>query len=238
VPEALRGRGRGAALVRAVAAAAAAAGAPALWLYSDIGAPFYEALGFRAACGGAAFDVLLPPRRAAPGEGNLVAADLSDAVRALASAPAPAAPPGGCALRLERARAEWLLAGERLRAGAGGFCGVAPLPCGGARCGRAVALWRVAHAPRGARAELLVLALRGRGEEAAAVLRRAQAVAAEAGLAGVRLWDAEGVGAESLAAGGVRAPREGKLPMVLPLAPGDARSALHTHAVIERGCWY
>jgi 8-oxo-dGTP pyrophosphatase MutT (NUDIX family) len=232
VPEALRGRGAGCALVRAVASAAAAAGAPALWLFSDIGAPFYEALGFRVAGGGAAFDVVLPP--APRREGGARVEDV--ALGAPLPAPPLAAPPaaGGCALRLERARAEWLLHAQALRAAAGAL--PPPPPCAGARCGRAQALWRVARAPDASgEAELVVLHVSGSGEEAAAVLRRAQAAAAEGGLARVRIWDAAGEGLEALVEGGERVPRVGRLPMVLPLV-GDP--ALHTAAVIERGCWY
>jgi hypothetical protein len=231
VPPALRGRGCGAALVRAVAAAAAAAGAPALWLFSDIGAPFYEALGFRAAEGGA-FDVLLPP---APGEPSVAVVEDLFSHALPADAPVPSAPPaGGCSLQLERARVEWLLLQERLRVGAGALRAAAP--CAGARCGGAEALWRVSRAPRGEEEELLLLSFSGAGEEAAAVLRRAQAVAAAAGLARVRMWDVQGVEVGMLVEGALRVQREGKLPMVLPLS---GEPGAHTAApAIQRGCWY
>ncbi len=236
VPPPLRGRGVARALVRAVAAAAAAAGAPALWLFSDIGAPFYEALGFSVAGGGGAYDVLLPP--AAGGEDASVEDFSADALPV--GLPAAAAGGGGgsgSALLLERARVEWLLHQERLRAGAGGLRRGAA-PCAGARRGRATALWRAARAPDGGaedEEELLLLHFSGEGDDAAAVLRRAQAVAAGAGLARVRLWDARGAGLETLVEGAARVPREGKLPMVLALK-GDP--AMHVDTAIERGCWY
>jgi hypothetical protein len=83
---------------------------------------------------------------------------------------------------------------------------------------------------------LSILALRAPDAAAAsALLRRAQAAAARAGLARVKLWDASLSGLERLVPGGRREPRKGKLPMVLQLREGLAPEGL---CFLELGVWY
>jgi hypothetical protein len=189
------------------------AGRPlAMVLFSDVGAPLYARAGYRAV---PAFDWVLPPREGRPEQTGVDALIGEAEVPArLARVPRPSAP---LVLWPDAPQLDWHLERERIYAAQLGR----PRPlCAGAQVGEACAFWAAALRS----AELVVLLLEARrAEEARALVRCAQAVAHQAGLSRVRLWEdphpqpwAPALPAE----GGVREAREGSLPMLAPLAAG------------------
>jgi predicted N-acetyltransferase YhbS len=230
---ALRGRGLAAALLEAVAAEAAARPRCAgVLLYSDIGAAYYETLGFRRL--GSATDIVLPAdadASADAGEGLSIAvepaANLEDLDEAdfNAELPLQGAAPGLLVLPVELARAGFVVALERFEAATRGL---PPLARRGARCGGGAAgccVWAADHED----GELLVLAIRASAPAAAAaLLAAARREAAAAGLARVRLWLPEAAAAPATAAavaaaaaalpGAARVERAKQLPMLRAVA--------------------
>ena len=243
-----RGQGHASALLQGLRALA---GPAPLLLYSDIGTRLYEGLGFHVCAGGggaAAQDLVLPaaggssaPQQEADAAQGLEdvghAADLSSLDLALPPSP----PSGHFALLLTPQRLAWLCAGEAWRAAQG----LAPaLPARGARLGRGrgLAVWGADWRHR----DLIVLVLRAESAEGVrALVRRACAVARQAQLQRVRIWDTF-TGAVAGALGehvGWRERRVGKLPMLAPplaAAGAGAAPALSAAAWLppERGLWY
>jgi serine/threonine protein kinase/GNAT superfamily N-acetyltransferase len=240
-----RRRGHAEELLEAVwARAASREGCAGVLLFSDIGAAYYERLGFRHF--GGAVDIVLPADASAGssgGDGVSLAATLADLDEAelnlahagsggLAADESKGASEGATACGLLALPVELLRVGffaelERFEAEEGRPGRGAPLAHRGARCGaRAACAWAADFEND----ELLVLALSASGPlEAAALLAAAQREAAAAGLAGgVRLWEAAGASwsCEDVP-GARREPRKGHMPMVRPVREGAvARLAL------------
>ncbi len=191
----------------------------AAFLFSDVGAAIYQRAGYQER---PAFDWVIPaapsPREAGVkwlGEG-----ELEDALARLRP---PTDPfliwPTGPQL-------DWHLERERIYAEAL----QRPRPRhAGVRIGESTAIW--AGAPKSN--ELAVLLIDARGQQEAERLLQAAAGAAHlAGLARVRVWETPQL--PSLAGVGVRAAREGSLPMLAPLEPSVSAAGWRT---IPRALW-
>jgi len=204
VPPALRGRGHASTLLtRLHAEVGGAEDVAACILFSDVGAPIYERLGYVAR---PAFDRTYPPElRAAPPPGVLPLSETS--LRALR----PRAPAGPLDLAPTLDQLDWHLDRSRLRAESLGV----QRP---ARCGAVIdgdpeqhIVWVDEED------ELLVLTMAAASPEAAqSLVAAAQDAAARAGLACVRAWETPDVPWPA----GARAPREGCLPMIRPVWAG------------------
>jgi hypothetical protein len=210
----LRGRGyAGQMMARLTERMRQEAGRPlALVLFSDVGEPLYARAGYQAV---PAFDWTLPPLARRPEHTGVDALfEEADVPRELAHLTRPPSP---LVLWPDVAQLDWHLERERIYAEQ--LARPRPLAWG-ARVGEARAFW--AGSLRSG--ELVVLLLEaGRPEQARALVRCAQAVAWQAGLSGVRLWEdpRPQPWAQALAEeGGVREAREGSLPMLAPLAAG------------------
>jgi GNAT superfamily N-acetyltransferase len=217
---ALRGRGYASTMMSAVVGAVRAGdrGAHAIHLYSDVGAPIYERSGFVAR---PAFDWV-----AGPLEGDPLA--LVDALLDEAAATVPEAPREPFVVWPTAAQLDWHL--ERERAYAALLSRPRPRACG-ARAGSSVIRW-----VGDLRGDRLLVMLLDAAEPSArvALLEAARRVAHEAGLAGVSVWEDEA--SASLFPGEPmrRAPREGSLPMILPLASGLSPEAFRC---VPRALW-
>jgi len=204
-----------------------------LILYSDIGPKLYEGLGFRVPDGHRHEDLLIPSC-ALPSHRDveLLAYDTD---LSLLSLPAPKTLPGKFTCLLTPQRLSWLCGLEAWRAARGHSPQLsargATLPGTGG-----LIVW----ASDASAKDLVVLLLRaGDALECKILLNCAQSVAAEAGLARVRVWDDYERMAER--AMGLlcawKEARPGKLPMIAcsPHTPSlDASSWL----ICDRGCWY
>lgn len=209
---ALRGRGHASRLMAALVARFQTR-AQGLVLFSDVGAPIYEKSGFRAVP--EAFDWVFPPRADAPPARWLDAP--------LPPPPRRPAPDGVLVLHPTAAQLDWHHARSRLYAG---FLGRAPLAHYGARAAQGTAWWTAQFKSD----ELLVLVLDAPDAGAAApLIHAAQHAAHRAGLPRVRVWETF-----SLASipGGQRRPREGELPMAVPLG-----ARFHAWTNVERAFW-
>lgn len=251
VEPALRRHGYARELLEGVAAAAERRpGCVAVLLFSDIGTGYYERLGFRALCGAAPADIVLPSLASAVPGVELVSAFGGLDERAL-NAAMPAAAPDLLALPVELERAELVTIAEASEAARRGR---SPPAHRGARGEEGGEIAWLADYEEG---ELVVLVLSARSpHEAAALLAAAQGEAAAAGLTkGVRLWDmpqplaggdatavATGGGAAAATAaaatvygaevdGAVRVPRTGKIPMVRALGGGEAVERLFVQRI-------
>ena len=162
-----------------------------------------------------AFDWVFPPRADAP------AAEWLEA-----PLPAPRrrpAPPGVLVLHPTVAQLDWHHARSRLYAG---FLGRPPLAHFGARTARGTAWWTAQFKSD----ELLVLVLDAPDAgDAAPLIHAAQHAAHRAGLPKVRVWETFPLASVP---GGRRLPREGELPMAVPL---NARFEAWAH--VERAFW-
>lgn len=178
-------------------------GAQAVVLYSDVGAPIYERVGFAAT---AARDITLPPLEGPVGEG-------CDELFTEGELPPPPPLPGPFALSLSLAEIDWHLERERAYAALLGL----PRPrWHGARAGASL-LYVVGDLKNG---RLMALALlSGERAEAARLLRFGQRLASQAGLSSFSLWvdDAIAHVVDGLA---TVHPRDGSLPMLRPLTTG------------------
>lgn len=212
----LRGRGHARRMMDALVARARQHSAQASILFSDVGAPIYEASGYRAR---PAEDLLFPPAPGEPPAG--VDALLTEAVEV-----APLEddfmifPPV--------AQLDWHL--ERTRSYAA-LLGRPSLPAVGARAGEAVAAWSVDWRHD----RLLLLALQAqRSDEAEALVRCARRIAWALHLREVRLWAQPWPFAGRGDLGGDRVARVGSLPMIAPFSP-SLRPGMWTQ--IPRAVW-
>jgi GNAT superfamily N-acetyltransferase len=212
----LRKRGHARRMMDALVARARAEGVQASTLYSDVGAPIYEASGYVAR---PAEDLVFPPAPGDPGSG----VDLL-----LGEACAVEAPDEGFVLWPSAAQLDWHL--ERTRIAAAVWKRPA-LPSVGARAGESTIVWAVDwHNER-----LTVLLLdAARSHEAEALVQAARRTAGAIHLREVRLWAQPWpfVGRADL--GGDRVARVGSLPMIAPLVPA-LRAEMWTH--ILRAVW-
>jgi GNAT superfamily N-acetyltransferase len=207
-----RGRGHASAMLRALGDEAAREGAQALVLYSEVGTPLYERLGYVPV---PSVDWLLPARALAGPR----LPPLAD------PGPGPAPRPGGLQLAREPGQVAWQLERERLQAR---LLGRALPATTGARLPGASIAWAPAY--RAGELHVLWLDATGPGE-VARLLEAAQGAAFEAGLATVRHWAAVGSRAPGLE--GLRqVPRDGEVPMFRALQPPAAR-----WDGIERASW-
>lgn len=187
-------------------------------LYSDVGAPIYERVGYVAR---PAYDWFFPPEDGEPAEGVDALVSEAEVGAALAILPRPRHP---FVLWPSAAQLDWHL--ERERAYAALLRRSRP-PVVGARVGRSVMLWACSS-----KGELNVLVWWADGpREASALVRAARRAAARSGAPGVRLWEEPlpfswpGPGD-----GGRREARDGSLPMIHPLDPAvrpDGWDAIH-----------
>jgi GNAT superfamily N-acetyltransferase len=211
-----RGRGHATEMMTRLLARARAAGAQASTLFSDVGAPLYEAGGWRAR---PAEDLVFPP---APGN---VASGVD---KLLVAAPELSAPDEPFVVWPSAMQLDWHL--ERTRT-YGALLGRPPLEAVGARAGGGAAAWAVEWN----KDQLLVLALAARRpHEAEALVRAARRVAWALRLREVRLWSQPWPFGGRGDLGGDRVARIGSLPMVAPLAP-SLRADQWTQ--IPRGVW-
>jgi hypothetical protein len=208
----LRGRGHASALLAAVMAELGAGpGTQAFLLFSDVGEAIYARLGFVAL---SAWDRVDMPAAAAadPAVRPLHAAELPHAWPPARSARPSATeelPP--FALHLPPEQLGWHLHEAALSAR---LAGLPDLPTCGAQLDGAGLVWALDTRE----SELLVLEAVGGEPELARLWARARGVAAEAGLRGVRAWEAVR-GGRWPAALGARVPREGHMPMIRLLRP-------------------
>jgi GNAT superfamily N-acetyltransferase len=212
----LRGRGHARAMMSALLERARSAGAQASILFSDVGAPIYEASGYVAR---PAEDLVFPPATGDPAAG--VDALLHEAVEI-------PPPDDDFLIWPSAAQLDWHL--ERTRTYAL-LLGRPSLPAVGARAGSGVVLWAVDWK----RDHLLILALgEARAHEAEALVQAARRVARQMELTDVRLWAQPWpfVGRGDL--GGDRVARVGSLPMIAPLAPSLTPAKW---ATIPRAIW-
>jgi RimJ/RimL family protein N-acetyltransferase len=176
-------------------------------LYSDVGAPIYERIGFQAR---PAMDRIFLPEEGDPASGvELLGEDeLRDA---LSLVPLPAR---GFLIRPVWEQIDWHLERERVYARLLG--GVRPF-AQGARIGNAVVFWASYYKS----GELFILlAHADREEDLRGLLRAARRMARVCGLSRVVVWDHPPAlpfveGEE----GGQQVARDGALPMILPLDP-------------------
>jgi GNAT superfamily N-acetyltransferase len=196
----LRRRGYASRLMSLLVAEARAQAAHATILFSDVGAPIYEASGHRAR---PAYDLVFSP--SAEEQSVDVLYD-DQQLRAAFDRLTP--PAGGFVVWPSAAQLDWHLERQRTYAA---LLGRPALAHSGARAGDGLIAWAADWLHQ----RLLVLLIAGaRAEEAEALLRTARHVALQAGLAEVRLWQQAGVDG-----GGTRVARVGSLPMIAPLAP-------------------
>jgi GNAT superfamily N-acetyltransferase len=197
----LRGRGHARAMMKALVERARSDGAQASILFSDVGAPIYEASGYVAR---PAEDLLFPPATGDPATG--VDALLHEAI----DLPPP---DDDFVIWPTVAQLDWHL--ERTRTYAL-LLGRPSLPAVGARAGDGLAIW----AADWKQEHLLILALSAaRAHEAEALVQSARRVAKQAQLADVRLWTQPWRFAGRADLGGDRVARVGSLPMIAPLSP-------------------
>jgi len=197
----LRGRGYASQLLTLLAAEAG--GAHALILFSDVGAPLYERIGYVAR---PASDLVFPPAAGDPSAVAELYAD-SDVAEALATV---SRPNGGFLVWPTAAQLDWHLERDRTFAALAGRTRVGS---SGARAGDGIALW----AGDSKRERLQVLLFLAPDREAATALgEAARRAAARADLKEVRVWACP----DAAALGGRGLPREGSLPMLRPLAAG------------------
>jgi GNAT superfamily N-acetyltransferase len=214
--ERLRRRGHATQLMERLVARARVEGAAASTLFSDVGAPLYERLGY---CARPAEDLVFPP---APGD----AAAGVDAL--LATAPEVAVPNEELVVWPTAAQLDWHL--ERTRVYAA-LQGRPALPSVGARAGASVACWSVDWP----RERLLVLLLAAtRAHEAEALVQAARRTAKGLRLREVRLWAQPWPFPGRADLGGDRVARRHSLPMIAPLVAG-VRAAAWTQ--IPRAVW-
>ncbi len=227
---ALRGQGYAAQMMRALVAALRREEprAHASILFSDVGEALYERASYRAV---PAYDRVWPQLPLPPGEGPAGregAALLSESqiAEALAHLPSPSLP---FLIWPEAGQLDWHLERERAYAELLGR----PRPrAAGARVGNGCALWAADF--KNARLAILLLHATT-AEEALSLTRAARAVAREAGLGEVLLWEtpqpfAWPEGPE----GGVRQKRNGERPMLAPLAE-EVRA--EDGAYVPRALW-
>lgn len=198
---ALRGRGHARRMMDALVARARAAGAQASTLFSDVGAPIYEASGYVAR---PAHDLVFPP---APG-------DAARGVDALLAEVADVDEPAeDFALWPTAAQLDWHVERGRIY---GELLGRAPLPVVGARAGDGVVYWVVDWKYE----RLLVVWLdAARAHDAEALVLAARRVAHALKLREVRLWAQPWSFPGRVDLGGDRVARVGSLPMIAPLVP-------------------
>lgn len=212
----LRGRGHARAMMSALVERARSDGAQASVLFSDVGAPIYEASGYVAR---PAEDLVFPPAAGDPAAG--VDALLPEAVEL-------PPPDDDFVIWPSVAQLDWHL--ERTRTYAL-LLGRPSLPAVGARAGAGVAVWSVDWKQE----HLLVLALASaRAHEAEALVGAARRVARQLELADVRLWTQPWPFAGRADLGGDRVIRVGSLPMIAPLRP-SLKPAMW--ATIPRAVW-
>ncbi|MDB4967359.1 MAG: hypothetical protein JWN44_3048 [Myxococcales bacterium] len=213
---ALRKRGHARRMIDALVARARSEGAQASTLFSDVGAPIYEASGYVAR---PAEDLVFPPAPGAAGAG--VDALLDETVDV-------DAPEEGFTVWPDKAQLDWHL--ERTRAYAE-LWKRPPMPSVGARAGEAVAMWAVDwHNER-----LTVLLLDAvRSHEAEALVQAARRTAGAMHLREVRLWAQPWPFPGRADLGGDRVARVGSLPMIAPLVP-SLRAEMWTQ--IPRAVW-
>ena len=196
----LRGRGYASQLLTLLAAEAQ--GAHALILFSDVGAPLYERLGYVAR---PASDLVFSALAGDPWAAAEPLAD-SDLAEALAAVPRPS----GFVVWPTAAQLDWHLERDRTFAALAGRTRVGSA---GACAGDGIALW----AGDSKRERLQVLLFLAPDREAATALgEAARRAAARADLKEVRVWACP----DAAALGGRGLPREGSLPMLRPLAAG------------------
>ena len=214
---ALRGRGHARAMMKALVTRARADGAQASTLFSDVGAPIYEASGYQAR---PAEDLVFPPAPGDPARGvdALIVdqvGDLEPYVDDFAIWPTPA-------------QLDWHL--ERART-YGALLGRGPIGSIGARAGDGTAYWT----PDVKHDSLLILWLdAGRAHEAEALVQAARNVASVHKLREVRLWAQPWPFPGRADLGGDRIKRNGSLPMIAPLSP-SVRAEMWTQ--IPRAVW-
>jgi GNAT superfamily N-acetyltransferase len=197
----LRGHGHARRMMDALVARARATGAQASTLFSDVGAPLYEASGYAAR---PAEDLLFPPERGDPAR----------AVDALLPEVVEVTPPDDrFALWPTAAQLDWHV--ERSRTYAA-LLDRPSLPSVGARAGDGVALWAVDWKHD----RLLVTWLGAtRVQEAEALVAAARRTAKQLELSEVRLWAQPWRFGGRADLGGDRVRRVGSLPMIAPLLP-------------------
>jgi hypothetical protein len=220
---ALRGRGYATRMLELLAERLGAEAAPpqALILFSDVGAPIYERLGYRKR---PAWDRVFAPL---PGPAGAAADRLFGEQELPARWAGVTSPDDELLIWPTASQLDWHL--ERERAYAALLGRPRPRACGAQAAG-GVAVWAGDLAKR----RLLVLALRAGGpDEAAALVEAARRAAAAAELEEVRIWEDAATGA-LLPAGGERVAREGSLPMIRPLDPAARAEAWQA---VPRGVW-
>jgi GNAT superfamily N-acetyltransferase len=194
---ALRGRGHARRMMDALVARTRAEGAQASTLFSDVGAPIYEASGYVAR---PAEDIVLTPLVGDPALG--VDALLGEVVDVRE-------PDGAFAVWPTRDQLDWHVERARLYRP---LLGRAPLPAVGARAGDGVIIWTT----DAKQTSLKIVWLDAtRRDQAEALLLSARRVAHALDLGEVRVWAQPW----PFAVDGKREPRDGSLPMIAPLIP-------------------
>jgi hypothetical protein len=220
----LRGRGHASRMMSLLPAAILAAnpGAHAIILFSDVGPGMYARAGYVER---PAFDWVLEPEEGDPGEGVEVIME-EETASALSLIPRPA---GGFVVWPTAGQVDWHLERERVYAS---LLGGARPTGSGARAGGSVALWACNFKT----SELFILLLHAKGtRELQAIVRSAQRTARRAGLSRVRAWEQPLAAPWPSGPGGFeRRPRDGSLPMIVPL---DPRVSPDDWAVIPRALW-
>ncbi len=186
--------------------------AQGLVLFSDVGAKLYERSGFRAE---PAFDWLFPPiAQSAGSDGPSIPLSM------VGAPPRVTAAPNSLVLQPSAEQLDWHHHRSRLYAR---LLSLPPLQQYGAQTQAGTAWWTAQFKSN----ELLVLWLDAPDAEAAAALIRvAQVEAHRAGLPKVRVWETMPL------IGGERVPRDGELPMSVPL------NATFTHWLrVDRALW-
>lgn len=188
-------------------------GAQAVTLYSEVGEALYARVGFQ---GVLSFDVCFEAGGAAPG-----AVQWAEDQLPLPVTRAPEA--GQLRLRVTSGQVAWQLERERFYAEA---LARGPLRVHGARLGPASIGWTASWRDD----ELLVLWLDAPSDDdVVALVQAARWVAADAGLARVRVWETRPLPPRL---GGLRAVRDDALAMVAPLGAG-----VDAWVAIERALW-
>lgn len=198
---ALRRHGHARRMMDAIVARARAAGAQASTLFSDVGAPIYEASGYvaRPAC-----DLVFPP---APGDAARGVDALLDEVVEVDE------PADDFALWPTAAQLDWHIERNRIY---GEFLGRPAQPPVGARAGDGLALWTADWKNE----RLMILWLdAARAHEGEALVQAARRVAHVLELREVRLWAQPWSFPGRADLGGDRVARVGSLPMIAPLRP-------------------
>lgn len=214
---ALRGRGYARGMMAALVGRARAAGAQASTLFSDVGAPLYEASGYRAR---PAEDIVFPP----------VAGDAAAVVGALLTeAPTVEPPDEEFVVWPDAAQLDWHL--ERTRTYGELLGGRPPLVAVGARAGDGTIVWAIDWTKESLK--VLLLAAR-RAHEAEALVQAARRTAAAMALREVRVWAQPWSFGGRADLGGDRVARVGSLPMIAAFAPGVGAEKW---TQIPRGVW-